>query len=289
MWIRTETPSVGASGAELVVVYGAKADTDNPSYNEIWIASLANIPGFRDQLILNNWSPKYFGGPYWEVTVTYGTTGKGGGSEPLDNSTFSGDPSPPAVSTPTAPTDSDPLTSGYGFEIGGGSVHITQSLETISSTKRGGGVAPDFKQAIGRTKSGITGCEIFTPKMDWSRTVSRSIVDLPYLRTLNNCCGSTNNATFYGFAAGTLLYLGATLSYTQNSAWSVTHKFSYAENKINIDICAGLTVPNKGGWEFLWTSYADEIVGNEVAPLPDSAYVERVYGEANFEILEIGA
>ena len=55
----------------------------------------------------------------------------------------------------------------YNFDTGGGSQHITQSLQTVS---RYPGTAPDFKGAIGVTHDNVEGVDITVPVYTFSES-----------------------------------------------------------------------------------------------------------------------
>ena len=77
--------------------------------------------------------------------------------------------------------------------------------------------------------------------------------------------------------------------YTQGEGWSLTHKFGSQENQINITICAGLIVPAKKGFEYLWVAYEEIIDGTDLVEVPAAAYVEQVFKTGNMALIEIGA
>lgn len=258
---------------------------------EVYIAAVLVSPGFLNGFVRNDIRMSPLGGPNFKVEVTYGPTGAGGGDQPVGSSGLGGSPG----TAPSTPASDAPLGAGYSFSTGGGTTHITQSLGTPNSVKVGGGAGPDYKRAIGKTKDRIEGVDVFTPKFDWSRTVQRPEVTLAYKKTLSDMTGVVNNDVFYGFAAGEVLYLGASGTFTQNEGWSITHNFSRQKNQlyvtINDDLELGPQPGNFGfaklGWQYLWVAYSDEIVGDEVAPRAIAAFVEDVYEMGDFTRLGI--
>lgn len=266
----------GAQGGGLTVRLHALGSQDE---EEIYNAALALSPTVLLGFVRNDIALERQGGAKLKVNIRYDTTGLGGGDQPTGTT----------PTNPTSPaTDNTALAGGWSFSTTGNTVHITQSLETISSTGRDAIVPKDFKQAIGVTDKSVEGVDIPAPSLKWERTVARAVVDRAYMRTLRNLTGKINDAEFYGSPAGTVRYLGADGHFTTGEGWSITHHFEENENETDIEICDGLTVPAKKGWEYLWVAYAEEVEGNGVVPLPEAAYVEKVSKDGNFALIEIG-
>lgn len=255
----------------------------------VYLHALVNTPPYFNGFIRQDIKVTRKGAPHlFGVLVEYGTTGVGGGDQPLGGP--GGDGGPPA--TPTAPAaDNTPLASGYAFSIRAPRLHLTQSRATVASYKRGGGPAPDFKRAIGVDKDGKPeGCDVPPdPRFTFKRTVARATVTPGYLETLEALAGRPNDAPFYGRAAGEVLYLAADGQYTQGDGWSITHEFGVEANETGIAICAGLDGIAKKGWEYLWVLYEEVRDGNKVLTVPAAAYVEEVLRPAPFHLIEIGA
>ncbi len=197
------------------------------------------------------------------------------------------------------------------FKIGSQSVHVTQSKETkyrLTSadtnppTANGGlGSAPDQKGAIGVTIDSVQGCDILVPKFEFTLSRQRLYVDFPYIRTLRNMVGKTNNASFYGFPANTLIYLGCEPTSSISTLdtgdkfvfWNLAHSFGYEETRL-AQIVGGVTIPTKRGWEYVWALYkpiidSAAVGGAQLTQNPTGIYVERMYDEANYELIEIGS
>lgn len=274
--------NVTASDAGVTLKYIAFGSVDE---TEIYALSLATSPVLFDGLIRQAIDQQPQGGGVWYVDVKYGAIDPGGpaGSEPAGGS---GDPG----TSNQAPADTDALGAGYSFDLTGQTIHITQSRATTNSVAAVG-VASDYKKAIGVTKDRVEGCDIFAGKFEWQRTVQRNRVTLPYLRTLKNLVGSTNNAAFYGFEADAVLYTGASGQYAGDGTttrWSITHHFAAGENEADVDVGNGIFIDKKA-WEYLWVAYEEKDVGGGlVLQVPAAAYTEQVYPSKNFALIEIG-
>ncbi len=93
----------------------------------------------------------------------------------------------------------------------------TVRMYTSKNTQRfpaAGRTAPDFKGAIGIKQSGNDtepeGVDIVTPVLKLTATYRhpKNTIDLAYVNAVAGLSGRTNNAPFYGYAAGELLFLG---------------------------------------------------------------------------------
>lgn len=179
----------------------------------------------------------------------------------------------------------------YTFETGGATAHITQSLATIARYAAAGQTAPNFNGAIGVNGDNIDGTDITIPVYNFTETrkMFASTVTGAYKLALFNATGKVNNATFKGFAAGEVLFLGASGSKTGVEHWEIAFKFAASPNVTNLDV-GGITVSSKKGWEYLWVRFrdADDNAAKTLVKLPAAAYVERVYESADFSTLGIG-
>jgi len=197
----------------------------------------------------------------WDVTVQYG---------PKDE--------PEAGDEPT-----------FSFDTTGGTQHIAQSKQNISKTAASG-AAPDFKGAIGVTSNGVDGVDITVPVYAFTYTyyLAPEAVTQSFRMQVFALTGKVNNSSFRGFAAGEVLFLGATGSVRRGEKWEITFRFAASQNRTNIPV-GTITVPSKKGWEYLWVKYAEQedTAAQTIVQQPIAAYVERVYDEASFAPLEI--
>jgi hypothetical protein len=211
-------------------------------------------------------------------------------------------------------TQTAPLKRARSFDTSGGSQHITNALQTKNAA---GAVVDDgekvygpsglddgasAKGAISVDDRGVNGVDIIVPALQWSESydVPSSYVTSAYIRNLAKLTGSTNAATFRGFAVGEVLFTGASGSHEWddqrgNGPWALTFKFVASPNT-----GAGATKPalkvgdidgiEKGGHEYLWVKYAtsEDTAKNQVTRQPIAVYVNRVYPDADFSLLGIG-
>ena len=213
------------------------------------------------------------GSSCWNGTVTYGVTA---GSKRLT---------------------SEEGSKSLSFDTTGGTQHITQAKEHISTTYYEGDTPPDFQGAIGVTDDSVEGCDITVPVFSFSVTkyMSKAAMTAEYVGYLFTLTGKTNseavsitvNGLTLSFAVGELLFLGASGSARGDDSWEVTFRFAASPNATDIPV-GGITVPAKGGWEYLWVQYKDakDTGANCVLKKPKRVIVDRVYDSGNLALLE---
>jgi len=181
--------------------------------------------------------------------------------------------------------------SSYQFDTGGGTQHITQSLQTVARYAPPGKTAPDFQGAIGVTHDNVEGVDITVPVFNFSEThyIASNLVTPAYKATLFYLTGKVNGGTFRGFAPGEVLFLGASGSKRGQEDWEITFRFAASPNVTGL-VIGNITGINKKGWEYLWVRYADDedAAAKTLVKRPIAAYVEQVYPYGNFSGLGIG-
>ncbi len=181
--------------------------------------------------------------------------------------------------------------SSFSFDTGGGNQHVTQSLGTVGAYAAPGGTAPNFRGAIGVTQDSVEGVDVTVPVYSFSEThsLAASAVTGAYKAALFFLTGAVNNAPFKGFAAGEVLFLGASGSKRGQDDWEITFKFAASPNATGL-VVGDITGIAKKGWEYLWVRYADaeDTSARVLVKKPVAAYVEQVYPYGNFAGLGIG-
>ena len=177
----------------------------------------------------------------------------------------------------------------FSFDTGGGTKHITQSLETVG---RYPSDAPDYGGAIGvDDDNNVNGCDIIMPVMTFTEThwFSNSKVSTSFKRELSELTGTVNSSTFKGYDAGEVLFQGATGSRRgkkSSDKWEITYRFAVSPNVRNLKV-GDITVSAKDGWDYLWVKYHPTVDDSSgvLIKKPQYAYVEKVYERCNFSIL----
>lgn len=100
--------------------------------------------------------------------------------------------------------------------------------------------------------------------------------------------GKVNAAPWHGFAAGEVLFLGASGSKRSNGDWEITFRFAASPNVSGLTV-GSITGISKEGWHYMWVRYADtEDAGSKsVVKKPVAVYIERVYDYGDFSLLGI--
>lgn len=265
---------------------------------EVITAALSTIPETFYNLVIKNINYKNRGGGFWDIEAKYEVpdyveleNGLG-----ADNSTGQ----PASLASPIDPDAA--VGPEFSADTTGATEHLTQSIATQlakHATDPDGGpfTATDHKGAIGVSKDGIAGCDVFRGKIEFSLTLKAPDMSWGYIELMADLTGKTNDAPFLIFEVGEVLYLGGTPNYRGGEGWSVTHKFAVQRNSVEIVISDALTLKAadrggdfcKLGWEYLWVEYATIEDGGTLAQQPVAAYVEQVYESADLSQLGFGA
>lgn len=179
----------------------------------------------------------------------------------------------------------------FSFDTGGGTQHITQSLQTIS--RHGPAATDKLGGAIGFDGENIEGVDIAIPVYNFSETHYKSAasVSLSYRLALFRVTGTVNSSGFRGFSAGEVLFLGASGSRRGDDAeddWEITYKFAAQPNRTGITV-GEISGISKKGWEYMWVQYAPDVdtAVSQIIKKPVAVYIEKVYPDGNFGDLDI--
>lgn len=193
-----------------------------------------------------------------------------------------------------------PEFSGYltTFSTTGQTENVQVALTQGSHSLINGETAPDFGESINVDGDGIPrGVDIVVPKFEWSEThyLANSVVpgtNNAWLEAIHNATGTTNNATFRGFAAGSVLFLGASgAKRPEQDDWEVTFSF-VASPGVNLSLTSynpdgtsyGSVTVAKGGHQYIWfwNRQSQDETANATVTRAAAAYVATVYGTSNF-------
>jgi len=193
--------------------------------------------------------------------------------------------------------------SEYTFTTRGGTQKLTQSLGTVGAYAPSGMTAPNFKGAIGVSEDKVEGVEVTSPTFQFSEShrITDAVMASGYKLTVFGLTGKVNNASFKGFAAGEVLFLGADGTKRGDEDWQITYSFACSPNAVNLNVGGNtsgyyggsggsITITSKLGWDYLWVRYADfeDATAFSLVKQPIAAYVERVYQFGDFSTLLIG-
>jgi hypothetical protein len=188
----------------------------------------------------------------------------------------------------------------YTPEVGGCTISIdttgatvnTQSAFSQTSFAASGETAPDFGESINVDADGNPqGVSKIIPslKITVKAKIAAAYVTSPcaYAQILYECTGKVNDAAFLCFAAGEVLFLGATGDLVSEDP-VLNFAFEVSPNVTNYSI-GGITGINKNGHDYIWFNFKqkqDASSGLKVST-PRAAYVSEVYEEADFSTMKI--
>ena len=175
----------------------------------------------------------------------------------------------------------------FSFNTLGGTTHINHSLQTVSSTGLNNRTALDFQGGINVDGDEVKGLDVTIPSLEFTEThkFPPATVNTTFVRTIMNITGTVNSNEFRGFAAGEVLFKGATGSYN-DSLVAVTYHYSCSANR---KIVVAGTEVSKDGWDYMWIDYEkyEDTSTNEVATRPRAVYIERIYPRLDFTTLAL--
>lgn len=182
----------------------------------------------------------------------------------------------------------------WGFDTSGGTVRMFTSRNTTRFPATGR-TAPDFKGAIGvKSTANDTepeGVDVVTPVLKLTATFRhpKNTIDMAYVKKIAGMSGRTNNAAFYGYDEGELLFLGAVGELIPNITTDIRYEFAASKNVTGLSLgeIAGIA---KKGHDYLWVAFEpdQDTSAKKLVQRPLAAYVERVYDETDFADLDIG-
>ncbi len=232
------------------------------------------------QLMAESYSVSFLGDNAWQLTINYSKDGAEDGTEPLKRA--------------------------RSFDTTGGTQHITQAAQgdivgvsgnaitTASPERRFPPSAPMMNGAIGVDSNGVNGVDIVSPQLQWQESydVPNAYITSAYIRGLAGITGTVNNASFRGFAAGEVLFLGCLGSQEWDDQkgrgpWSLTYRFVASQNVTNKTI-GSISGIDKKGHEYLWVRYEDAVSSSSLIKQPKAVYVDKVYMDGDFSGLGIG-
>jgi hypothetical protein len=249
--------TVGVENPSVELLYVVDGTEDDVAVRAVVEAT---IPAIYAGLVFQNYHISHQGSGLWEVSVRYGKL----------------DPKEPGESS-------------FSFDTGGGTTHITQSLQTIGSHAPPGEDPPDFKGAIGVNNDSVEGTDITIPVYNFKEThyIPIALVTPAYKAALFYLTGKVNAAPFKGFAPGEVLFMGASGSQRGQEDWEITFSFAASPNATGLTV-GDITGIDKKGWEYLWVRYQDAEDADVLVKQPAAVYVEQVYPYGDFSLLGIG-
>ncbi len=278
----TESPDGGSQSAWLWVIVGVD---DAMAYDQCVSASPAVYKGLeRGPIKVSDQ-----GAGCYFVDIEYRSVSRSPATQPTAGQTpTSSRPSPEGA--PAGQKD-EPLSRDVTFTMGGGTVHITHSVETMYRIAKEGDEAPDFKGLIGvdRKTGEIHGCDIEGNTSDFTIAKKFENLTIGWFRSCLDLVSTVNESAYLGCDKGEVRFRGMDGQHQGgDKPWSVTGRFAYGRNRANVEIDGpdgDLVAPLIRGHEYLWVmTRAEEetyrIDGKDVPFMverPQYAFVERCY------------
>lgn len=187
------------------------------------------------------------------------------------------------VTIPYGPKQKANGSYSFTFDTTGATVTVKAAKEHIASYPAGDPADP-HKGAIGVTANGdVEGTEIVIPALKFTVNFRhpQGVITLAQARHLARQTGKTNTDEFLGFAAGELLFLGASGGDGTETEAEVAYQFAASENVSDLSFgeISGVT---KKGHHYAWIEFKDAASDGQASTQPRRVHVERVYGEVAF-------
>jgi hypothetical protein len=175
----------------------------------------------------------------------------------------------------------------WGFDTTGGSIRVRHSR----GTTRYPGSAPDHKGAIQVENGEPQGADLVIPALKLSATYRwpKNTIDTTYVNAVASMSGTTNSSSFYTYAAGELLFLGASGEIVPNIPTEITYQFAASANATGLSVGGIITGIAKQGHQLLWVQFEDDedLTAKRIIKKPLGAYVETLYPSTSFSALGI--
>lgn len=161
----------------------------------------------------------------------------------------------------------------------------------VSSGASGGGSAPDRDGLIGIDSEGrAQGTDILRPVFTVVYGDTFTDAEIATLGAVwAALVGSVNNATFKGYPAGSLLFMGVNAEPEPQGGYTARLEFGYRPNETGLNIGDGMTGVSVDGWDYLDVVAAVEFDATAEAYInkADFYHVHRLYTRQNFATLGI--
>lgn len=178
----------------------------------------------------------------------------------------------------------------WGFDTQAGTVNIQYGY-TRRWGASGENSAPNYNGGIGYSNGEFSGVEKIVPalKLNARYRWPAGSVTTTYVNTIAALTGTVNNAVWYGYNAGELLFMGASGEIIPGKPTEINYHFAASANAtLNFGAITGVV---KNGHEYLWFAWEDDEDTAEKRLVKNmrGAYVSRVYDLAAFTSLGIGS
>ena len=196
---------------------------------------------------------------------------------------------------PDSGTDEEVPT--MSFDCGSGTKHVVHALyqERVYPANE----SDDADCGIGwngklGSECEFAGVDIPTADMqeEWTKYVRVSALTTQYKKDVASLYGKYNNATFKGWAAGEVMFVGMSYSMPLKGQTKVLCRYTFriSPNESNATV-SGHTVGAKLGWEYMWARSEAVNVAGQTKPAIEVAgiYKSGVTESGDFSLLGLGS
>ena len=250
------------------MVTGTYSDIEVHAYANTWLTTNRFYIVTPYKFLAESYELEHQGGDAWRVNAHYESMGTDAEAQPTQKR-------------------------ARAFDTTGATMHMSSGF----AEKRyaaSGETAPDMKCAINVNGDSVEGVEVPSRTLVWQETyeVPNTVITWDYVKTLRSLTGGVNNATFRGFTAEEVLFLGASGSQQWDDEKGdgpiqLTFKFLAGENQSEAFV-SGITGINKKAHEYLWLVYRDDTTSDHRFKVPLYAYVTQTSIPKDFSTLGIG-
>ena len=144
---------------------------------------------------------------------------------------------------------------------------------------------------IGVNDDKIDGVDVYVPKGAYKARRTMDELDAGYMSRLLELSGAINDAAWKLWAAGEVLFLGATVSRRNRGKWRLEFSFAIQPEIVqSIATINGTAAFTKPGWDYMWLQKAKvaDAGKTKIVHSIERVHVAKVYPEANFGELGLG-
>lgn len=173
------------------------------------------------------------------------------------------------------------------FSAVGGTVHITNSLQSIARYGEAGlNDAPDMKGALDYDGEEVRGTDKISPqcKMTVAFSHPQGVFSMDRCRQLARHVAYVNSDNFFGFAPGEVLFAAFDGSVGSEQDTTIQYEYLLQENAEGLAF-GDVDGVDKKGWHYLWIRYMDDEDADLPVRIPQHVYVERIYEETGYNAL----
>lgn len=170
----------------------------------------------------------------------------------------------------------------WSYEIQTENVHIQTAISQVDYPN----TATDPGLAIGVQSDGtIQGVDIVAPKSIIKARVKQASFSAAYQDTLELLVGTTNVASFQGYAAGRLLFLGCVATQRGRGRYECEYMWLKQPASVNVSINIdglGATTVAKTAHSYLWLRSAQKTASGVVTTVTKDVHVATVYPTGDY-------